>query len=682
MRVLNMIRLALLGQRGHLFAWAPVCLAAGIGIYFTLKIEPPPWGLGVLSLCAVALGMQGRRGGAVGAPVIWASALVMFGFALAGMRAHQVSGPVLSWRYYGPIEGTVIGIDRSASDALRVTLADVVLERVPPERTPRRVRVAMHGQDAGARPAPGMRLGLTGHLAPPSGPVEPGGFDFQRHAWFLRLGAVGYTRAPVVELGPPGSGGAVFAFRMWISGAIQARMPDDVAGFAAAVTTGDRSGIPKETVEVLRISNLAHLLAISGLHMGLLAGFVFAAVRMGLALVPVVSLRINTKKTAAVVALLASAGYLALSGGSVSTERAFVMTAVMLLAVLVDRRALSLRAVAVAALVVLVLKPEALLGPGFQMSFAATTALVVAFGWVREREIGFGPKWLRAVGAVFVSSLVAGLATAPFAAFHFNQVAHYGLPANLLSVPVMGMVVVPSAVVAALLAPLGLEQVGLWPMSLGLRWILEVAAFTSGLEGARGVVPGAGRAVLPMLAMGGLIVALWQGRGRWAGVALAGMALVLWAKSERPDVLIADSGGLVGVMTDRGRALSKARGQGFVARNWLENDGATMDQVAASQLWDEGIPGLKIMEMGAGGRLIHVQGQRGLAAFGGCTHGDVVVFTHAYDSPLPCESYDPERLGSLGAVAIRLGGAQAPVISAREMTGRRLWNMQGRQGRQ
>ena len=218
---------------------------------------------------------------------------------------------------------------------------------------------------------------------------------------FQKLGAVGYTRAPVVELGPPGRGGAVFAFRMWLSGAIQARMPDDVAGFAAAVTTGDRSGIPKETVEALRISNLAHLLAISGLHMGLLAGFVFAVVRMGLALVPVVSLRINTKKTAAVVALLASAGYLVLSGGSVSTERAFVMTAVMLLAVLVDRRALSLRAVAVAALVVLVLKPEALLGPGFQMSFAATTALVVAFGWLRDREIGFGPKWLRAVGAVF-----------------------------------------------------------------------------------------------------------------------------------------------------------------------------------------------------------------------------------------------------------------------------------------
>ncbi|PSL20659.1 ComEC/Rec2 family competence protein [Shimia abyssi] len=477
MRAVNALGLALLGQRGYLFPWVPVWLAIGIGVFFSQPREPDV----LVLLAAGGVGAFVFVGaaflGAIGRIVAFALAMSAFGFCLAGARSHMVDAPVLGFRYYGPVEGRVVGLDRSASDAMRVTLADVRLFDVASDQTPARVRISLHGAETLAEPAPGMWVGMTAHLSPPSGPVEPGGFDFQRHAWFQRLGAVGYSRVPVVELGPRHRGAHVFALRMRLSKAVQNRLPGAVGGFAAAVTTGDRSGMPVGTIEDLRISNLAHLLAISGLHMGLLAGFVFAAVRVGLAMIPAVALRVNSKKVAAVVALVASAGYLMLSGGSVSTQRAFLMTSVMLTAVLMDRRALSLRAVAVAAVLVLVLRPEALLGPGFQMSFAATTALIVVFGWLREREVSFGPKWLQPVIAVVISSFVAGMATAPFAAVHFNQIAHFGLPANLLSVPIMGTVVVPAAVLAALLSPFGLEQVGLVPMSWGLEWILRVADF-------------------------------------------------------------------------------------------------------------------------------------------------------------------------------------------------------------
>ena len=203
MRAVNEIRLALLGQRGHLFAWAPVFLGVGIGLYFLLRREPPVaalWGAGIGAMC---LGAGALRGGAVSGPLLWALALLVAGFALAGARAHAVAGPVLTWRYYGPVEGTVVGIDRSASDAVRLTLANVVLKGIAPADTPRRVRVSLHGSQGYIDPAPGLRVGLSGHLSAPNGPVEPGGFDFRRHAWFQRLGAVGYTRSPVLELGPP-----------------------------------------------------------------------------------------------------------------------------------------------------------------------------------------------------------------------------------------------------------------------------------------------------------------------------------------------------------------------------------------------------------------------------------------------------------------------------------------------
>jgi competence protein ComEC len=371
----------LLGQRGHLFPWAPVILAIGIGFYFLLPIEPDWQAYAAVGAAGVICAAAALRHPGGFAALAWAVVLIATGFSLAGLRAHRVAAPVLDWRYYSPVEGRVVGLDRSASDAMRVTLDRVVLERVSPTRRPGRVRLSLHGPPADLKP--GQRIMTTAHLSPPQGPLEPGGFDFRRHAWFQGLGAVGYTRTPVLTVAPPLDGVAglgIFVLRMEASRRVRAVLAGDVGGFAAAVTTGDRSDVGQAALDALRASNLAHLLAISGLHMGLLAGFVFALLRIVLSLFPALALRITVKKVAAFGAMTAAAVYLALSGGNVATERAFVMVAVVLLAVLVGRRAFSLRAVAMAALIVLVLRPEALLGPGFQMSFAATTALIAFFG--------------------------------------------------------------------------------------------------------------------------------------------------------------------------------------------------------------------------------------------------------------------------------------------------------------
>ncbi|SMP10796.1 ComEC/Rec2 family competence protein [Shimia sagamensis] len=674
MRVVTYLRASLLNQYGHLFCWVPVCLGLGIGIFFALPVEPAVAVLVAIGLisCWFAWLTIGKEVHV--AACLWLVALVLAGVCIAGARAHRVAGPVLEFRYYGAIEGRITAIDRSASDAVRLTLNNVKLDRFAPEGTPKRVRISLHGDVTGTDPTPGKLVGTTGHLSPPSGPVEPGGFDFQRHAWFKQIGAVGYTRVPVVALELPGNGGGIYGFRMRLSAAIQARMAPDVAGFAAAVTTGDRSGISEAVTEALRGANLAHLLAISGLHMGLLAGFVFGALRFCIALVPTVALRVDGKKIAACGSLVAATGYLLLSGGAVSTERAYVMTVVVLLAVMLERRALTLRAVAVAAIMVLVLRPEAMMGPGFQMSFAATVALVGVFGWLRDMQWQLGPKWLRPVSAVVVSSLVAGLATAPFAAMHFNHVAHYGLLANVVSVPVMGILVVPAAVVAALLVPIGLEAAPLWVMEQGLRWILTVAQFVSGLDGARGTVPSGGRWVLPVIAVGGLWLLLWQGRARVAGLAVVCIGFWLWSDAERPDVLISDTGGLVGVMTPQGRALSKAKGQGFVAENWLENDGSERDQAGAASLWPGEESRVPFVELTGGGRLIHVQGKTGKAMFDGCAPEDIVVFSTVFDEELKCHTLDSRDLQNLGSVALRFDGAAPLRKTARQVAGRRLWN--------
>lgn len=664
----------MLHQRGFLLEWVPVCLAVGVGLYFSLRFEPDAVMLWSAGGAGLMLLLAARRLGEAFAPFAFGGMLVLVGFLLAAERAHDVSGPILGFRYYGPIEGRVVNLDRSGSDALRITLDAVVLADVLPERTPIKVRISLHGdQSHSVTPVPGMRIMTTGHLSPPGGPVEPGGFDFQRHAWFAQLGAVGYTRVPVLAIAPASEGAAglmVFRVRMAAAERILSILPGDTGGFAVAVTTGARSAISQDGLEDLRASNLAHLLAISGLHMGLLTAFVFGLLRSGFALVPALALRWPMRKLAAAGALGVAAGYLALSGGNVATERAFIMVAVALCAIMVNRRAISLRAVAIAATIVLILRPEALLGPGFQMSFAATVALVAIFGYMRDDKITIGPKWAQPVIGVLLASGISGFATAPVGAAHFNAISHYGLLANLLSVPVMGTVVVPAAVLALCLAPIGLEWIGLWVMGFGLRWILEVGAFVSDLDGARSFVHGPGNMVLPMIALGCLWIILWHGRARLAGVVPVVLAFGLWAGTPRPAGLIAENGTLVGVMTAQGRALSKPKGAGFIAQNWLENDGEATDQPGAAARWPDDGTGV----LPDGSKLLHLSGKRAVAAFDGCVSGQIVVASVPMKAEgLPCDVYDPIRLRDMGAIALHVDDKGVTFTSVRDETGSRLW---------
>ncbi len=360
--------------------------------------------------------------------------------------------------------------------------------------------------------------------------------------------------------------------------------------------------------------------------------------------------------------------YLALSGGNVATERAFVMVAVMLLAIMVDRRAISLRAVALAALIVLSLRPEAMIGPGFQMSFAATTALVAVFGAIRDSSHELPRhRFLRGVASVVLSSAVAGAATAPFAMAHFNQIAQFGLVANLLTVPLMGLLVIPAAVLGILLMPFGLEAFGLIPMGLGLEWILHIAQSLALWDGAVRPVMTPGPTVLPLITLGSLFIVLWHGSGRLLGFMPLCLAVGLWTTAERPVILVAEGGALVGVMTDQGRALSRPKGSGFIAEVWLENDGQGLDQPAAAALWE-----------GQTWPIQHIHGKRNAAAYQGCAEGSLIIAS----ADLPtrpqaatCAVFDANVLKGLGSLSItRTQTGAWQIEKARDRSGARLWN--------
>jgi competence protein ComEC len=408
--------------------------------------------------------------------------------------------------------------------------------------------------------------------------------------------------------------------------------------------------------------------------MVLVTGFVFGLVRFGIAAIPPLALRLPAKKIAAAAALGVGALYLALSGMDVPAERAFVQVAVVLAAVLVDRRAVTLRAVALAGVIVLSLRPEALTEPGFQMSFAATVALVAGFEAWRGRETRL-PRMARPVAALLLSSLIAGTATAPFAAAHFNMVTHYGLLANTLAVPVMGLLVMPAAVLAALLAPFGLHGIGLRLMEPGIDWILFVARSVAALPGAVSHVPSPQPAVMPLIALGALWLVLWQGRPRIGGLAPVAAAFFLWTQVERPTVLISPSGSLVGVLTPEGRALSKPRGDSFAAETWLENDGAPAPQEDAhARPGFSGVPGALTFPLGEASA-IHLTGRGAAARMAEvCASHALVVLAAKAAGGGPCAVIDETSLARTGAVAIYAEEGATRAVTARDRAGHRPWN--------
>ncbi len=565
------------GQRRRLILWAPVMIGLGVQLWFLAPREPPPW---TAALALAPLGLAALRPRGVAFVVAAALACAALGFGAAALRGAAVAAPALPGPATALVEGRVRVVDQSASGRVRLTLdRPRVWGLAGPQ--PRRLRVTLG--PSGAAVVPGTWLSVVASLSPPAGPAEPGGFDFARAAWFDGLGGIGVARGAVAVIdGPPPAGpveAAALALdraRFALSEGLRAGLPGETGAFAAAIVTGERRGLPPGALEALRTSGLAHLLSISGLHMAVVCGLAFWTARLGLTLVPGLALRAPLHKAAAIAALLAGGAYLALSGGAVPTERAFVMAAVALGAILADRPAVTMRAVALAAALILLRAPESLLDAGFQLSFAATVALVAAWEAARGR-LAHGPGLRRAAlrfaATLAATSLVAGLATAPFAAFHFQRAASWSLLANLLAVPAMGSVTAPALALSAVAAPFGLQAAPLAVAGLSIDWILGVARWTAALPGAEAALPAAAPAALWAIAAGGLWLCLWAGPLRLGGLAGLALGAALWAGAPRPAILIGADARLAGVLGPQGRAIAGLGRDPYTAGAWLRRDG-------------------------------------------------------------------------------------------------------------
>ncbi len=681
--------MALIAERERWALWLPVFLGAGIAAYFALPTEPT-LGVGMVGLAVsmVMAAVQRHRPAALAAMV--ALLAVAAGFAVSQWRTVLVAAPMLAERL-GPttVTGRVVAVEAHSGGRWRVVLERLRISRLEPGRTPEQIRISVTGKQPPMQPGDWIRLRAV--LMPPPAPAAPGAFDFQRQSFFRQLGAVGFAMGRA-EMAAAAATAGVASPRLFLAQVRQNLTDRVLAGLggsrgavAAALMTGRRGAIPADLMSAIRDSGLAHLLAISGLHIGLMAATLFVGLRAVLALVPPLALRYPIKKWAAAAAIAGAFAYALVSGATVPTQRAFLMVGLVLLAVLLDRRGISMRLVAWAAVVILLLRPESLLGASFQLSFAAVVALVATYEVVRDRRRrGDGRpalprRLLLYLGGVALTTLVAGAATAPFAVFHFNRVAAFGLAANLVAVPVTALWTMPWAVVAFLLMPFGLEALALAPMGWGIEVVVRVAETVSAWPGAVTVLPAMPTWGLGAVALGGLWLCLWRRRWRLWGLAgvVAGMASLALVRP--PDVLVDGGGKLLAVRSASGAlTVSTRRAARFSRETWLRRAGQEGDAVRwPSEGFDAGkrlsCDGLGCIYRAGGHVVALVRRPEALAE--DCWTADIVVSLVAVwkDCPAATTVIDRRDLRREGGHALWLEEGAVRVESVDSRRGSRPW---------
>ncbi len=589
-------------RRRRLFLWLPVFFGAGIVIYFAADREPPIWPAGLAGLVFAGLAWRAwAQERVIAARGFLAMAFLFAGFACAAVRTLTVTAPTLERATNAKVTALVEAIDMRPSGA-RLLLRVASIEGVAPERTPVRVRVNMRG-------APGFESGATivapMRLMPPPRASEPSGYDFSRDAFFQQIGAVG-NLVSRPQLAPAMEAPLRARLIAWIDrgrNTLTERIAGVIGGangaVAAALVTGKRGLIPEATNDALRAAGIYHVVSISGLHMVLAAGLFMWSVRAFLALIPGLALRYPIKKWAAGFAMIGATAYDLFSGSEVATERSLVMMLVLLGAVIFDRPAISMRNLAIAALVVMAREPSTVLGPSFQMSFAAVAAMTAAFerrpyrtpDEVRREDREAPPNWLDRVrlvlGVMIATTLVASLATDSYATFHFHRISVYGLIGNSLTLPLVEFVVMPAAVLGVAASLFGLDAGVWWIMGHGVGFMMYVAERVAVWPGAVQMVPAFGVGALLLMTLGLVWLTLWQTPMRWLGIVFTLAGVGLATQAQRPDIITDARGQTLAWRGADGRlSVLNARANPFAVSQWLAGDADLRTPRDASLLGD------------------------------------------------------------------------------------------------
>lgn len=666
--------------------WLVVGFALGIASWFVLA-TPWQWlavmGGGLLLALASSVPWPGGAGRypqlrlalmsiglvlAAGIAVIWARSAIV--------GAEPIERPRVEWLQAHVLERE----DRPAEGRSRLTLA----VRDAESAAARKLRINVPLEQVSGNIAEGALIRVRARLMPPAPPILPGGYDFARAAWFQGLAATGSAIGEVELLRPAPAPGGLAPVQRALAGHVRGELGGAAGTIAAAFASGDRGAISRADEDAMRDAGLTHLLSISGLHVSAVIAAAYLVALKLLALWPALALRVRLPVVAAGCGALAGVGYTLLTGAEVPTVRSCVAALLVLLALALGRSALSLRMVAAAALVVLLMWPESLVGPSFQMSFAAVLAIVALHNtapvkaFLAPREEDWLAMAMRRAAMLLGTGLVIEFALMPIVLFHFHRAGIYGAFANVVAIPLVTFISMPLIALALALDSIGLGAPMWWLVGVSLDLLLAIAHWTASQPGSVKLMPQMSTWTFALFLAGGLWLALWQGRRRLAGFVPVALATLMLLHTPVPDILISRDGRHVGVTmpaAGEGEAqlltLRDSRSD-YARTNLLELAGVRGEPVPLEQWPDARCSrDFCVLKIERAGRAWHLLMSRSdlwvdkQALAEACSRADIVVSDRRL--PASCEprwlKADRRLLASTGGLAVVLEGRQVHSVS-------------------
>jgi len=565
-------------ERHRLPLWMPVGLGLGIALYFAQNSPEALWMCVSALFGSIALAMLAWKHA-----IFRILALLVFALSLgasaSAIRLQMVEAPVLREPvFFKMVEGTVEDIQLKEKK-VKLVLAHSTIETLGSEVTPLRISVTLKKLEADI--AIGDKVRLPATLFTPPGPAMPGAYDFARMFYFDQLGAVGFSpRQPEVisKIERNTWQDKLTALRLSIADHLMSAMGTDMGAVASALMVGEQSRVPEEISDSMRASGIYHILSISGLHMSLATGLIFFVARLLLAAIPHAAHHWPNKKIAAICGLIGGFAYLLLAGSPVPAVRSYIMVSCVLVAILCDRKGISMFSLGWAATLILLIMPESIFTASFQLSFAATLAIVALYERSGARlfhaNAGIIGKFFLYFLGLMVTSLAVTFYTSPLAIIHFNRMAIYGIVANMLIVPLSSFWIMPMAMLVFITMPLGLDA---WPMELlkmGLEWMMRASYFFSNLPYANITLPSPNGWGIALIVAGGLWLALWVTRLRYAGLVMMLAGLTTMAMFTPYDLIISDDAKRIAYRSTSGEwAMIRGKVDSFESEIWLRMQG-------------------------------------------------------------------------------------------------------------
>lgn len=586
-------------ERHNFIVWSPIITMLGIYIYFSRFVDISIKNTSIIFLINLFLFFVTKKHSILKI-IFTVSLLLILGFLCSSIRVNLMEYQTISKKIYNVTLEAKIDKIINSHWGKKIIFSDIKTEQR--YSLPKKIKLTMRGKKSEfllqnnkisqnnkvTQFAPEINIADTvkfrAILEPIGKPVYVNSFDPRFFAFFSEIGAKGYILSDMEIIKKDNNFSFTRTFeniRNYINNRIMQIVPNTPGAMSKALITGDVSGIDKQSMEQIRAAGLAHLLAISGMNLALVAGMSFVMLRYMLLFFPKISFKMEVKKIAAFFAIIISFLYLAISGMEVSAERAFIMTSVFLLAIIIDRNINPLRSLALAAFIIILWRPESIFYPGFQMSFAAVLALISSFAkfaaYIAARtQNGIISKFFWYFIGVVVSSFIAGLATTPFALYHFNNYSHYSLLANLIAVPLNSLVVMPAGFIGMIFMPFGLDVLLFKIMGYGNYLTLEWARYIAALPNAVSYVPQMPIMVFGLFIFTLLWFCLWQTHIKFIAIITLCIGVAIHALNKNPDIILSPKDQLFAVRSKNGKLLfssgNKISNEKLI---WLNKSGQT-----------------------------------------------------------------------------------------------------------